>query len=207
MQPVTADQREEGGKKCAALRGRPRRDHVVELAKLEIEKCRAQQERHHGAEENAEALPRIDGERHQPAAVAGEQEKSRLHRCGPQIEQLRTGWTACSRLGEHGVGRKQRREHHDVAQQEDPEAKACDDSLGCRTRLTDIKQFALPDIIHFNGDIHSETSTACVRSNWPTCSAEISTSSSTRNMKASSVTVAPKSPTPAIHQMCQIRAK
>src|SRR6185312_13215566 len=99
-----------------------------------------------------------------------------------------------SRLGEHGVGGKKRREHHDVAQQEDPEAKAGDDSLRCRTRLTDIKQFALPDIIHFNGDIHSETSTACARSNWPTCSAEISTSSSTRNMKVRSVPRPPRSP-------------
>src|ERR1700733_5473952 len=40
-----------------------------------------------------------------------------------------------------------------------------------------------------------------------TCSAGISTSSSGWNMKVSSVTAAPSSPTPTIHQMCQIRAK
>ena len=46
-----------------------------------------------------------------------------------------------------------------------------------------------------------------LRSNRPICSAGISTSSSTRNMKTSQVRAAPTSPTPAIHQMCQIRAK
>src|SRR5262249_32605513 len=78
---------------------------------------------------------------------------------------------------------------------------------GRRPRLTDGQQFALADCIHLNYDVHGDTSTGCARSNRPTSSAGISTSSFVRNMKASNVTAAPRTPKPAIHQMCQIRAK
>src|SRR5262249_32567994 len=105
------------------------------------------------------------------------------------------------------IARKQRCEHHDVTQEEDPEPIASDDTLGCGTCLTCVQQFALADSIHLDCDVHSDTSTGCARSNRPTCSPEILSSSSTRNMRASSVTATPTSPTPAIHQMCQIRAK
>src|SRR5215469_10138856 len=152
-------------------------------------------------------VPRIDSQAHQPTGVAGEQEKSSLHRGVALIKQLSGGRTACSRFYEHGITRKQRREHHDVAQQEDPEPKAGNDPLGCGTRLTDIKQFALADCIHLNCNVHGDTSTGCARSNRPTSSAGISTSSFVRNMKASNVTAAPRTPKPAIHQMCQIMAK
>src|SRR6516225_5740237 len=184
MQPVTADQCEERGKKCGS-----------------------QEECHHGAKEGSEISPRVDGQGHHSTGVAGEQEKRGLQRDVPLVKQLSTGETARTRFCEHGVARKQRREHHDVTQEEDPEPKAGDDPLGCGTHLTDIQQLAMADCIHLNCDVHSETSTGCARSNRPTSSAGISTSSFVRNMNASSVTAAPRIPKPAIHQMCQIRAK
>src|SRR6516165_11617120 len=179
----------------------------LEFAKLEIEKCRSKQECHHSATEGGEMSTRIDGQGHQSTAVAGEQEKSSLHRGVALIKQLSAGRTACSRFYKHGITRKQRREHHDVAQQEDPEPEAGNDPLGCRTRLTYVQQLAFADRIHLNCDVHGDTSTVCARSNRPTSSAGISTSSFVRNMKASNVTAAPRTPKPAIHQMCQIRAK
>src|SRR6516162_3949711 len=207
MQPVTADQREERGKKCATLGRRCQRNHAPEFAKLEGKKGHSQEKRHHGAKEGSEISPRVDGQGHHSTGIAGEQEKGGLHRDVPLVKQLNTGHTARARFCEHGIACKQRREHHDVTQQEDPEPKASDDPLGCGTRLTDIKQFALADCIHLNCDVHSEISTGCARSNRPTSSAGISTSSFVRNMKASNVTAAPRTPKLAIHQMCQIRAK
>src|SRR6516225_9938866 len=184
MQPVTADQCEERGKKCGS-----------------------QEECHRGAKEGSEISPRVDGQGHHSTGVAGEQEKGGLHRDVPLVKQLSTGQTARARFCEHGIACKQRREHHDVTQQEDPEPKAGDDPLGRGTSLTDIKQFAPADCIHLNCDVHSDTSTGCARSNRPTSSAGISTSSLVRNMKASNVAAAPRSPKAAIHQICQIRAK
>src|SRR6516162_917500 len=207
MQPVTADQCEERGKKCATLWRRSQCNHALEFAKLEGKKCRSQEECHRGAKEGSEISPRVDGKGHHSTGVAGEQEKGGLHRDVPLVKQLSTGQTARTRFCEHGIACKQRREHHDVTQQEDPEPKASDDPLGCGTRLTDIKQFALADCIHLNCDVHSEASTGCARSNRPTSSAGTSTSSFVRNMKASNVTAAPRTPKLAIHQMCQIRAK
>src|SRR5262245_3520910 len=207
MQPVTADQREERGKECATLGHGSQRNHTSELAKLEPTKDRSQEEGHHRAKEGSEISPRVDRQGHHSTGVAGEQEKSGLHRDVPLVKQLSTGQAARARFCEHGIARKQRREHHDVAQQEDPEPKARYNALGCGTRLTDIKQFALADRIHLNCDVHAYTSTGCARSNRPTSSAGISTSSFVRNMKASNVTAAPRSPKPAIHQMCHIRAK
>src|SRR6516164_1448284 len=159
------------------------------------------------AEEGREISPRVDGQGHHSTGVAGEQEKGSLQCDIALVKQLNTGHTAGARFCEHGIARKQRREHHDVTQEEDPEPKASDDPLRCGTRLTDIKQFALADCIHLNCDVHSEISTGCARSNRPTSSAGISTSSFVRNMKASNVTAAPRTPKLAIHQMCQIRAK
>src|SRR5262245_59866567 len=152
-------------------------------------------------------VPRTDGQDHQPTGVAGEQEKSSLHRGVALIKQLSGGRTACGGFHKHGITRKQRREHHDVAQEEDPEPEAGDVSLGCGTCLADAQQFALADCIHLNCDVHGDTSTGCAQSNRPTSSAGISTSSLVRNMKASNVAAAPRTPKPAIHQMCQIRAK
>src|SRR3954469_20384027 len=50
MQPVAADEREEGGQKRAALRGRALRDHVGELAQLENKERGAEYERDQGKE-------------------------------------------------------------------------------------------------------------------------------------------------------------
>ena len=70
----------------------------LEFAKLEIEKCRSKQECHHSATEGGEMSTRIDGQGHQSTAVAGEQEKSSLHRGVALIKQLSAGRTARSRF-------------------------------------------------------------------------------------------------------------
>ena len=50
------------------------------------------------------------------------------------VEQLQPVGPAGGVVGQHGIGREQGREHHDVAQQEQPEAEAGDDSIGAGPR-------------------------------------------------------------------------
>lgn len=50
MQPVAADQREEGGQEGAALRACAAGDHVGKLVDLESEERRPEHERHHSAQ-------------------------------------------------------------------------------------------------------------------------------------------------------------
>src|SRR5438270_6258288 len=111
-------------------------------------------------------------------------------------------------MREHRVSGKDRRKHHDVAQEEYPEAVADDDPLCSGTDLACTRDCLVPNlIINCNSDIHTTISVWCTCSNRAICSAGILISSSLRNAKASMVINAPIVPTPAIHQMCQIRAK
>ena len=89
--------------------------------------------------------------RHQPAGVARGQKASGLDRDADLIEQLSTGRTARSRMHEHRVGGEQRREHHDVAKQEDPEAIGDDDPLRGGTGFACDRPRLLADIL-FEGN-------------------------------------------------------
>src|SRR5262249_31266 len=103
---------------------------------------------------------------------------------------------------------EQRRKHHDVTQDEDPEAIGNDDPLGRGTdSLAGDWKRLWAQSIDFSSDVHGASSSACARSNWAIRRAGISMSSSSRKAKPRIVANAPSIPKPASHQMCQISAK
>src|ERR1700759_1566838 len=111
-------------------------------------------------------------------------------------------------MREHRVSSEDRRKHHDVAQEEQPEAVPNDDPLCSRTRLACTQPPLVTNlIVNCKSDIHIAISAWCTCSNRAICSAGTSISSSARNAKTSMVKNAPIAPTPTIHQMCQISAK
>src|SRR3979411_821396 len=111
-------------------------------------------------------------------------------------------------MREPRVSGKDRRKHHDVAQEEYPEAVADHDPLCSGTGLACTQPRLVPNlIINCNSDVHTAISAWFACSNRAICSAGTLISSSLRNAKASMVRRTPIAPAPAIHQMCQIRAK
>ena len=56
-----------------------------------------------------------------------------------QIEQIPPARAARGRIHQHRVGREERGEHDDVAEQEDPEAVANDDALGQQSALAVLR--------------------------------------------------------------------
>src|SRR6266850_118463 len=100
------------------------------------------------------------------------------------VEQPHAAWTACGRMREHGVSGKDRGKHHDVAQEEYPEAVANHDPLRSGTGLTCTRHCLVTNlIIHCNSDVHTAISAGFVRSNRAICSVGILISSSLRNAK------------------------
>src|ERR1700734_1500683 len=100
---------------------------------------------------------------------------------------------------QHRIGRKQRREHHDVAEEEDPEAVRDNDPFRSGTGFACTWQRRVPNLVNRNGDAHDATSSAWWRrSNWAICSTDTVTSSSSRNAKNRKVPNAPIKPRPAI---------
>src|SRR5882672_8061739 len=208
MQPVTADKHEEGREESAALRTGSDGDHASELPHLQCQERGSQHEGNEGRQVSDGIAPRTDRQRHQSAGVARGEKAAGFDRNAPLVEQLRATWTACGRVREHGVSGKDRREHHDVAQEEYPEAVANHDPLCSGTRLACTRPRLVPNvIIKCNSDVHPAISAWFACSNRAICSAGISISSSLRNAKASMVRKIPIAPAPAIHQMCQIIAK
>src|ERR1700739_443169 len=208
MQPVAADQRKEGGEKSATLRPCPRRDHAGELPHFQRKEAGAEHESDDGSQISGGIAPRTNGHGHQSAGVARSEKAGGLDRNAALVEQLRATWAAGGRVSEHRVSGEKRRKHHDVAQEEYPEAVANHDPLCSRTKLACTRQRLVTNlIVNCNSDVHTAISAWCTCSNRAICSAGISISSSGRNAKASMVTKAPIAPTPAIHQMCQINAK
>ncbi len=156
VQPMAADQGEEGGQEGAALRAGAAADHVGELAELEREERQAECEGDQSAEIGAEATSRLHRQRHQSAGVTRGKEAGRFDGDACLAEQLHAARPAVSRARQHGIGRKQRREHHDVAQQEDPEAEGDDDWLRRRAGFACLN--LRPHIGKSNGDVHGVTS-------------------------------------------------
>src|SRR5712664_2838866 len=111
-------------------------------------------------------------------------------------------------MREERVSGKDRREHHDIAQEEYPESVANHDPLCSGTGLTCTRPRLVTNlIINCDSDVHAAISAWFACSKRAICSAGISISSSSRNAKASVVRQIPIAPAPAIHQMCQIMAK
>ena len=74
--------------------------------------------------------PRAD--RGQAAGETRKQEAGGLDRDIVQVEQIFAARPSRGLAGEHRIGGEKRREHNDVAEQEDPEAVADNDALRCR---------------------------------------------------------------------------
>src|SRR5713226_935234 len=208
MQPVTAHQGKKGREESAALRTGPNRDHAGELPHLEHQERGSQHEGDESSQISGGIAPRTNGQGHQSAGVARSEKATGFDRNAALVEQLRATWTACGRVREHRVGGKDRRKHHDVAQEEDPEAVANYDPLCRGTGLTCTRPRLVTNlIINCNSDVHTAISAWFACSKRAICSAGISISSSLRNAKAIMVRKIPIAPAPAIHQMCQISAK
>src|SRR5882757_8643565 len=208
MQSVTADKGKEGREESAALRTGSGGDHAGELPKLQRQERGSQHEGNEGSEVSGGITPRADRQRHQSAGIARRKQAAGFDRNAALVEQLRAVRPACGRMVEHRVSGKDRRKHHNVAQQKYPKTVADDDPLGSGTGLTCIRPRLVTNlIINCDSDVHTAISAWFACSKRATCSAGISISSSSRNAKASMVRKIPIAATPAIHQMCQIMAK
>src|SRR5450631_2344543 len=208
MQPVTADKGKKGREESAALRTGADRDHAGKLPQLQRQKRGAEHKGDEGSQVSGAIAPRADRQRHQSAGVARCQKAGGFDRNAALVEQLHATRAAGGRMREQHVSGKERREHDDVAQEEDPEAVANHDPLCGGTGFAGTRPRLVPNlVIKCNSDVHTAISTWCACSNRAICSAGISISSSSRNAKASMVRKTPVAPTPAIHQMCQISAK
>src|SRR5882757_7603596 len=208
MQPVTADQGKKGREESAALRTGADGDHAGELPQLQYQERGSQHEGDEGSQISDGIAPRADSQRHHSTGVARREKAAGFDRNAALVEQLHATWAASGRVREHRVGGKDRRKHHDVAQEEDPEAVANHDPLCSGTGLACTRLRLVTNlIINCNGDVHTAISAWFSCSKPAICSAGISISSSLRNAKASMVRKIPIAPAPAIHQICQIIAK
>src|SRR5215475_13933069 len=112
---------------------------------------------------------------------------------------------------QHGIGREQRREHHHVAQQEQPEAEAGDGLDRSRPALGVGDAYRLVGRVgEAVGEAHARPPPACcarARSKAAISSAGISISRSMLQAWPSAAAAMPISPTITSHQMCQIREK
>ena len=146
-----------------------------------------------------------------------------------QVEQLAAARAACGGVGQDCVGREQRREQDDVADQEDPEAVGDDDALGCAVSVllgerggvgvaADRGQAATGDAPgiglraggHEAGlSVGSAASRAArlARSMLATVAAGIASSCSSRQATTTNTPQAQTKATTTSHQMCQISAK
>src|SRR6266403_1125790 len=208
MQPVTADDRKEGREESAALRTGPDRDHAGELPHLQYQERGSEHKGDEGSQISDGIAPRANRQGHQSTGVARREKAAGFDRNAALVEQLRATRTAGGRVREHRVSGKDRRKHHDVAQEEDPEAVANYDPLcsGAGLACTRPRLVTNP-ITNCNSDVHTAISAWFTCSNRAICSAGTLISSSLRNAKASMVRKIPIAPAPAIHQMCQISAK
>jgi hypothetical protein len=129
VQPMAADKCEKGGQKGAALRHRTLSDHGGEFVDFQNEEAGAEHKSDRRAQINAESASRADRQRHQPTGVTRGKQTRRFD-CGADlIEQFRAGRSAGSRMHERRVSREHCGKHHDVTEQENPEAVRDDNPL------------------------------------------------------------------------------
>src|SRR5258705_9328974 len=166
MQPVTADKSKEGREESAALRTGSDGDHAGELPHLQYQERGSQHEGDEGSQVSDGIAPRPNRQRHQSAGVARSEKAAGFDRNAALVEQLHATWTACGRVREHRVSGKDRRKHHDVAQQEDPEAVANHDPLCSGPGLACARPRLVTNLIsNPNSDVHTAISAWFARSN------------------------------------------
>ena len=130
MQAVAADQREERRQEGAAGRAGAARDEIGELAELDARESRAR-----AAKVTAIATWNQRALRASAAMLARPQVKLDSSRNAVsiatllQVEQLAPLGPPAVCPEQHRIGREEGREHHDVAEQENPEAEAGHDAL------------------------------------------------------------------------------
>src|SRR6478752_6265006 len=124
MQPVTADKGKKGGEESAALRTGSYRDHAGELTHLQYQERGSQYESDERGQISDGIAPRANRQGHHSAGVARGEKAGSFDRNAALVEQLHATWPARGRVSEHRVSGEDRREHHDIAQEEYPEAVA-----------------------------------------------------------------------------------
>src|SRR5215203_3938498 len=133
VKTVAANQREEGRQERTPGRPGATLNETGELAGLKAEEGRPEREsRAHGGVEPCR-FARAGGDGREAACEAREEKAGRLRSRVREVEELRGLGTARRVRSQYRIGGKERREHDNVAEQENPEAETYDDALGRRT--------------------------------------------------------------------------
>src|SRR5690242_13949647 len=204
---MRADQREEGGQEGAARRPCAFGDHAHELGNLQAQEARAEDKGDDRPKIGRAGASPLYRKGEQAAGEARKQETAGLDQHVGAIKELRSGRTAGRTIRQHRIGGEQRREDHDVAQQEKPEAEAHHHLDGGGSPFRDrylVVAFDRPR--ERVGNTHAVILRRA-RSVAAICSGEISISSSTRQAWTRPEAAMPSAPTIANHQMCQTSAK
>src|ERR1700722_10501705 len=129
VQAVAANQGEERGEECTACRTGAACDQASELVSFQANEREPEDKGrgHRGIEPGAAV--RLGAKHRQAAGKAGKQQASGLDRGVVEVEQLMAAWATRGRTGQYRVGGEEGRKHDDVAEQEDPEAVADNDTL------------------------------------------------------------------------------
>ena len=122
-------------------------DHADEFVNLDRQEPKSEHasRRHAAVIHKAVVRPGADGG--QAAGETRQEKAGGLDRDILQIEQILPARPACSLSGQHRVGGEERREHDDVAEQEDPEAVADYDSLRGRIRVIENGYGGAPSLL------------------------------------------------------------
>ena len=136
MQTVAADEREERRQERAALRARAFRDHPGELAELEAEKAEAEEARHDEADLRPQHVAHAGAIIARPQAKLDSRRNAVSTATVVQVEEFERPRAARGRMRQHRVGGIEAREHHEVGEQEHPEAIGRDDALRRRSAVS-----------------------------------------------------------------------
>src|SRR6185369_7658534 len=126
------ERRQEGAARWSGAGG----DHGGELAQLDEDEGGAE---HKGDAHRAVELAGVPLDHREARHTAGEarhQQTGGLDGDAAQIEQLLARRPARGRIAQYGVAREEARKHHDVAEQENPEAVADHDAFRRRPSVT-----------------------------------------------------------------------
>src|SRR5579859_1510261 len=151
---------------------------------------------HRGIEQGA--AMRLRPEARQAAGEAGQQQASGLDRSIVEIEQFAATRATRGGIHQNRIGGEEGREHDDIAEQEDPEAVAHDDTL-----RDDLLRRMRGHAMHADSGFGAAHDTA-PRAMRATSAAGMTSSVRSRQANTTKVAYAPIAATITSHQMCQI---
>src|SRR3954469_2519046 len=134
MDAVKADKPEEGAQEPADLRGDAAVRQLDEFLKLQPHEDEAEQAGDQQEDLGPQLVARIGRGEGQAARIARKQQSGRLPGDARYLDEPAYGGSPGRRAPLHGEGREEAGEHHDVGEEEDPEAVADDDPLVRRAR-------------------------------------------------------------------------